>query len=459
MVAAGADVTGAATTSGPTYAGAITETIDGRPARIWQYAANGESHRHATYANAYISDRIGLGSGRSVELGVSYDGVTGSADGAANGITWHNVLPRLAFRWKQGQDSHFTWTAGYRRAVDRLTLDTLAVGDPAAPTADVMRVGTAANPQPLLVMRVGPGTRGTPSFSAIDGSLNRPVSDEVAIGIDAQLSPNIRGRITAVGKQTRNLFDLADVGAPIGSYTQFTTVDGRPPDDGGDIQLPVYNRIPATFGADRYLLTNRTGDDKARGAALVLTSDANLKQLTLMFNASASITDGPAMSRGFHVDENNLGALGEASIDPNAGHDARGRLFYDRAFTIKLSAVYRFPYAITVGAIARYQDGQPFSRVTLVSGFTDPRQPNQGTEIIRAYEAGDARFMYTGTLDVRLKKAFRVGSRSLDIFVDAYNLPNMGNEVDERVVTGPGFRDITAIQPPASVHIGARVQF
>jgi hypothetical protein len=94
-----------------------------------------------------------------------------------------------------------------------------------------------------------------------------------------------------------------------------------------------------------------------------------------------------------------------------------------------------------------------------VPGSTDSRQPSQGIEIVRAYEAGDARFMYTGTLDVRLKKAFRFGSRSIDIFVDAYNLPNMGNEVDERVVTGPGFRDITAIQPPASVHIGARVSF
>jgi hypothetical protein len=35
----------------------------------------------------------------------------------------------------------------------------------------------------------------------------------------------------------------------------------------------------------------------------------------------------------------------------------------------------------------------------------------------------------------------------------------MGNEVEERVVTGPGFRDITAVQPPVSVHIGARVHF
>ena len=67
--------------------------------------------------------------------------------------------------------------------------------------------------------------------------------------------------------------------------------------------------------------------------------------------------------------------------------------------------------------------------------------------------------LYTGTLDLRLKKGFSFGSRGFDIFIDAYNLPNMGNEVDERVVTGPGFRDITAVQPPASVHIGARVNF
>jgi hypothetical protein len=35
----------------------------------------------------------------------------------------------------------------------------------------------------------------------------------------------------------------------------------------------------------------------------------------------------------------------------------------------------------------------------------------------------------------------------------------MGNEVEERVVTGPGFRDITAIQPPLAVHIGLRLSF
>jgi hypothetical protein len=119
-----------------------------------------------------------------------------------------------------------------------------------------------------------------------------------------------------------------------------------------------------------------------------------------------------------------------------------------------MSAVYQFPSAITFGVIARYQDGQPFSRVTVVPDL------NQGTEFVRAYPAGDARFMFTGTLDLRFQKAVRIGAAGIGVFVDAYNVLNMGNEVEEHVVTGfPAFRDITAIQPPLTVHVGLRLRF
>jgi hypothetical protein len=121
---------------------------------------------------------------------------------------------------------------------------------------------------------------------------------------------------------------------------------------------------------------------------------------------------------------------------------------------MKLSGVYQFPHAFTFGAVARYQDGQPFSRVTVAPNL------NQGTEFVRAYPAGDARFMFTGTLDLRLQKRVTISKTALDLFVDAYNVLNMGNEVEERVVTGGlAFRDITAIQPPLAVHLGLRVSF
>ena len=289
-----------------------------------------------------------------------------------------------------------TWVAGYRRSVDRLTLDTLAVGDPSASTASMSR-WTAQGVGPV-VQRVGPGTGGDPAFSAIDPSLARPTTDEVIAGVDVQLTPEIRARLIGVAKRLHHQFDFVDTGAPLSSYTVSTVVDGRPEADGGDVLLPVYNRLPSSFGADRYLLTNNTGQDAATFEGLVLNAEASLNRLTLLFNAAAIQTDGPAVSRGFHAEENDLGGLGELSVDPNAAASARGRLFYDRAFTIKLSGVYKFPHDVTLGAIARYQDGQPFSRVTVVPDL------NQGAEFVRAFPAGDSRFKFTGTLDVRLKK-------------------------------------------------------
>jgi len=438
---------------GPGFTGAIGELIDGNRARMWQFANPGaDSQRHVTTVSGFIGDALSFGPGRTLVASVTYDGVSGTADQAATGISWHNVLPRVSLRFKRSPSSFVTYVAGYRRTADQLTLDTLAVGDPFAPTAAVSR-WTSQGVGPV-VARVGPGTGGDPTFSAIDPSLNRPTTDEVIAGVDVQLTPGIRGRITGVARHARHLFNLVDTGAPASSYTTFTIVDGRPEADGGDVLLPVYNRLPSSFGADRYLLTNNGAEADAWFEGLVLNAEASVKRLTLLFNATASQTDGPANNRGFHAEENDLGGAGELFVDPNATASARGRLFYDRAFTMKLTGVYRFTHDITLGAIARYQDGQPFSRVTVVPNL------NQGTEFVRAYPAGDARFMFTGTLDVRLQKRVTIGSTGLDVFVDTYNLLNMGNEVEERVVTGsPAFRDITAIQPPLAVHIGLRFGF
>jgi hypothetical protein len=451
----GADVGQASARIGPGFVGAIGELVDGNRARMWQYSNPGtDSHRHATTVLAFVSDRISLGPGRTLDAAVSYDGVSGTADQAATGISWHNVLPRVELRFKRSPTSFVTYLVGYRRAADRLTLDTLAVGDPFAPTALVSR-WTAQGVGPV-VARVGPGTAGDPTFSAIDPSLSRPTTDEVVAGVDVQLTRGIRGRITGVARHTRHLFNLIDTGAPLSSYSMSTIVDGRPASDGGDVLLPVFNRLPSSFGADRYLLTNNPPGETADAwfEGLVLNAEASVKRFALLLNATASQTDGPATNLGFHAEENDLGGVGELFVDPNATAGARGRLFYDRAFTLKMTAVYQFPYQVTVGAIARYQDGQPFSRVTVVPDL------NQGTEFVRAYPAGDARFMFTGTLDLRLQKRVKFGPTGVDLFVDAYNVLNMGNEVEEHVVTGfPAFRDITAIQPPLSVHIGLRLGF
>jgi hypothetical protein len=128
-------------------------------------------------------------------------------------------------------------------------------------------------------------------------------------------------------------------------------------------------------------------------------------------------------------------------------------LFNDRAFTIKLSGVYRFPADVRLGAIARYQDGQPFSRMLVFPALA------QGTEAVRAFAAGDSRFRFIGTLDVRLSKGFAVGRGRIDAILDAYNVPGLTYDVEERAAAAPDDRTPIAIQPSRAFHVGARVTF
>ena len=444
----GLDLGGGGSRVAPGFSGSIGELVDGSRARMWTYSNAGiDARRHETTIAAFVADRVDLGARVTLEAGLAYDGVSGSADGAATSVAWDTVLARASIRWAATEVAHVALFAGYRRSADSLPLDTLAVGDPAAETATVSP-WTSQGVGPL-VARVGPGTHGDAAFSAIDASLNRPITDELTVGVESRPIPSVRLRLAGVVKRERNLLDLVDTGAPLSSYSVSTVTDGRP---GGDVILPVYNRLPSSFGSDRYLLTN-AAQDPATFSGAVFSAEATTDRFVFLFGATASQTGGLAASRGFHADENDVAVAGELFIDPNAATNARGRLFIDRAYTIKLAATYRFPSDVNLGVIARYQDGQPFSRMTVVPGL------NQGTEVIRAFPAGDSRFTYTGTLDLRLQKGFAAGSTRIDAIVDAYNLVNLGNEVEERIVTGPGFRDITAIQPPRAFHLGLRLTF
>jgi hypothetical protein len=145
--------------------------------------------------------------------------------------------------------------------------------------------------------------------------------------------------------------------------------------------------------------------------------------------------------------------VGERLEDPNAETLSRGRLFFDRAFTLKLAAAYRAPGDVRVAAVARYQDGQPFARLVIPTGL------NQGPEPIQAIPNGRSRFTYTLTLDARLEKGFRIGRARVGAALEAFNLLDTANEVEEDVTTGSSFRAVTAVQPPRAFLLELRADF
>jgi len=200
------------------------------------------------------------------------------------------------------------------------------------------------------------------------------------------------------------------------------------------------------------VLTNQSGDP-ARSWSLELVARASAERFTLLAGGALTWARGPAAAVGALPSENDQDVIGSTFVDPNAATQARGQLFQDRSHVVKIAGVYRFPWRVRLGAIARYQDGQPFARLVLASNLT------QGPTAVRAYANGGSAFTYTGTLDIRLQKAVTVGRAELTGVLDVYNLPNLANEVSENAVSGTTFRAPTILQPPRTAVVGVRVTF
>jgi hypothetical protein len=476
----GVDLGRAAATDDPRDTLSIGEKVDGLAARLWTYSwGGGPSFRRTTDFAAYAADRIVWRDRLFVEAGLRLDSSSGKADGATPGISWTTLSPRVSARLRLTEAGRISIFGGYGRYRHRLLLDHLAFGDPNGPSGSVYRWSDTnadglvdAGERGPLVARIGPGSPDG-VLTSIDPSLAPPRTRELVVGLESNLGREWRFRFTGFDRRERSLVETVNVGVPQSGYTVRYI-----PDPAGDLVgaqddqlLPVYDRRPETFGLDRYVLTN-----PADHVSLHQSAEARLeKQLgsRLLFVAGATAvrTEMRGANRGFRVMENDQGVVGEIYDNPNADTFAKGRSIFDRAFTIKVATAYRAPGDLRLGVVARYQDGQTFARNVVVADLA------QGPEAIPAIPRGQIerawakddqgryivpsghRFSFSLTVDARIEKGLRWGRRRLALIAEAFNLPGMRREVEERDVWGSRFREPTAFQSPRVIRLGARLDF
>jgi hypothetical protein len=433
------------------------ETVAGLPARIWDYGWTGPTSWRGTELAAYVSDQFRYRQ-LSVNAGVRFESSRASAGNSEGRVEWTGVTPRVVARARPFPKDRpgLTLLAGYAEYMSRLPLNLLAYGDPAAPHGAAYRWEDQnldgvfqSDERGQLVARVGPGG----ARASIDPGLKAPRSKEVFIGIETDIK-TFRARFLAYQRSERNLVTSVNYGAPASAY-DVTYI----PDPGDDIvggttlqMLPIYNRRIESFGRDRYLLTN--DDAEGTGKGLEISIDGRIhKRVRVLVGATASKTDSPSAYRGFLATENDQGLVGERLELPNAETLSKGRLFFERGYTIKIAGTYEAPHDFRFGAVARYQDGQHFAR------FVIPRDLNQGPEPIKGITNGDSRFTYVLTIDARLEKGFTLGRTRLAGVLEAFNLRGTGIEVEEDVTWGPSYRATSAVQPPRALRLGLRLDF
>ncbi len=458
----GFDLSGGVASQDTWFNGRIGELVNGIPARVWEVSSPGtKSGWQQTTIAAYAADRVMLSPRVTGTIGLRFEHIGASADGAATAVSWTDLLPRAGLRWDLTADRRVNWFMDYGRYGYNMRLRDLAYGDPSAVTANVYQWNAPAGttlPQPSaigpLVARWGPGTGGDPAFSAVDPGLNRPNMNEIVTGFEFRPVPSWITRIAGIARLDKSLLAVANHGVPFEAYTRTHVIDPGVDIDGGKTwqPLPIYNRPVSAFGADQYLLTNNH-EIQSTFTGFDITVQVTREKLFVLIGGTAGRSGGWASNRGFHYNENDIAVLGEVFADPNANTFAKARVFTERGYTLHASGVYHFAHDLRLGVAARYQDGQHFARLVVAPNL------NQGAELVRAFGNGETRFTFTGTVDARLQKGFTRPGFKADLLLDAFNLLNLVYEVEEVTVSGPTSRQTSAIQPPRAVHLGVRFSF
>ena len=438
----------------------VAELVGGLPARVWEYSAADQMRWISSDIGAYVADRIALPHRLSLEVGGRLDGTTGAARGGRGRISWLTVTPRAYGRWAIDSAARFSLFGGHAKYAHRLPLDYLAFGDPAAPGGRIYRWNDTNADQAFdegeratLIGVVG-ACCSADRLSGIDPDLRRPYTTEWVAGGEARLA-GWSLRITGVRRIEHDLIGSINTGVQASDYAVGYVADPgeRFAESEDDRLLPVYSRLPSSFGHDSYLLTNPEGHRSRHGGVEVTLERMIASGWRTRFDGTAFGASGLGVNRGFGALEADTGGVGELFENPNARTYAWGHTFFDREYVMKWWNAYSAPRQFLFSAVARYQDGQPFSRLVIVPDLT------QGAEAIPAYRRGRTRFTYTLTLDAHVQKALRVGPTTLTAVVEIFNVLNNSKEVEEDVVTGGLFRTTTAVQPPRAVRIAARVGF
>jgi hypothetical protein len=454
----GASLSASQMRASPFGTGLIGETVDGIAARAWDYGLTGESRRSETAFAMHASAQARLIDTLTADAGLRLEHVGASARGAASGIAWTSFEPRFVLHYARGP---FSGLVGMRRYHPSLPLAILSAGDPAGPSGRSYlwtdRNGDGlVQPDELgpLVSLVGPGSP-TAGFSTIDPALKRPYVDELQVSIDVHITPSVSMQVSGVSRRGANLLASYDVGVPFSAYAvNFIPDPGLDLGGPADTQmLRIYSRPPATFGQDRYLLTNIPTVHSTYGGVYLAVLVEKSPRWHLLMASTMLRSYAPAAFRGESPSENDELVIGDSYTDPNSNTFVEGRTLFDRGYGLKVAASWNAPHRLTFATVGRYADGQNFARLVLA-----PDLP-QGADVVRAYANGKSKFTFTATLDVRVQKVVTWGGRDVSLAIESYNLTNRRNEVEEVTISGADWRKPTFTQPPRVIRLAASFVF
>ncbi|MBI1951501.1 MAG: carboxypeptidase regulatory-like domain-containing protein [Acidobacteria bacterium] len=355
-------------------------------------------------------------------------------------LTNNNLAPRLSFSWDPASNGRTKLFATWGRFYDKLFLSTL-VGEEGPDTinryyffdADGITGSGTPNHQIGGVLSKAP-----PSATQVDRGLRTPFSDELTVGFERELAPELALAVTYINRKYRDQLQDVDVNHTLRFYAD----TGEPRDDIGATQPPAgafesglnmrLQRLPDgkpdlyiyNFFFNQVLRVGNTNEARYTGLEVQLT-----KRLSRRWEMQGSYTYSRAIGSAESFDSR----LGD---DPSTIEQEFGYLDYDQRHVVKLNATTFLPGDWQVGAVMSWSSGLPYSVISRFFaldnvdyqqfrtrfGYSQKTTGNQAKFVpeLRNSRRNDP------VLDVNLlaKKALVVGRYSSALFLEVYNLLN-----------------------------------
>jgi hypothetical protein len=268
------------------------------------------------YTSAFLQDTLAAGR-FTANLGLRYDRQQGrnlpttipankalpdilpavSHPGGAIGFEWTDVVPRLGLTWAVDEKRKTLLRASYSRYADQLDTPTAGVLDPLqipqyiyyytySPGATVLRSEDFAGPAFGQTSGINPLTHGYLLSNAVDPDLRAPTVDEIILGVDHALLPDLVIGLQGTYKHYTGLLDhrqlvfdgdayspenLAGVGRKIrpDDYAPGGTITANGP-DGQPYTITYFTLKPGVTSRGGSLLENGTREQVYKALFLTL---------------------------------------------------------------------------------------------------------------------------------------------------------------------------------------------
>jgi hypothetical protein len=438
-------------------------TVGGSPAFVVEFNTPLQSRSIMRTFSSFVADHINLARGLWLDLGVMGDFSRGMvpAQGSGGGnfapprtlvaqadsIGWNSVSPRASFAWQVRGLDRLVLTGGYFRLYAPLAGRYLDFGNPNSLSGNEYQWVDRNSDGQFQIGEEGPLLmRFGGAYSSISPTLRRPYADQFHAGARASLGRLRFASLSMFRRDDQQRVAALDVGIPSQAFTPVTILDPLT-----HLPLTVYQQNPATFGQDRYLLTNPPG---LRTFNEGLTAELGFGWRALMVHMSftAEKSFGPN-NPGNSILENDPGVAGALYLDPNTAINAAGRNYLDSGYIGKAQATYRLPSSwggIEVASTVDYLGGLGFEGEVLVTGLA------QGPFLVLG--AAGYRADYVANWNLRLLREFPLPLGRLAASAEILNVLNAGHIVQESGFA-PNPRSPIAFQEPRWALLQLRYEF